>query len=356
MSNGEKIMKSKTIGIIVVIAIVAVIAGYFIGRSAVPTPPPTTTSPPTTPPAKKFKAAIILPGTIQDNGWNTMGYFGITEVGRELKIETSYSEWVSVPDADRVAREYIAAGYNIIYFHGGEYVSVVEKLAPEYPNVTFVMHSVGYVEGLPSNIWNIGRKFYLSYYPAGYLAGKLTKTNKIGFIGGIDFPGAIAALNAFYLGVNTSNPGVKLYWTFVGTFDDPTKAREAAEAQIDEGVDVIMAYVDLGVYGIVQAAQACERHIWLIGVDIDKYGVDPERFVTTVVADFGKLYTQIAKEVIENGKLGGYIELKPPETLYLAPFHGLIPDDLANEVLKVQEDVGTGKMSVPEITDKVIVP
>jgi basic membrane protein A len=329
--------------LLVLVIIFAGIAVYYATR-----PPP---APPPPPEKPKVKVATIIPGSIQDGGWGTMAYLSTAEIARRFGVETSYSEWISVADAERIAREYIDAGYNVIIFHGGEYYAIGEKLAPQFPKVTFLVYGI---KPLPyDNVWTVVYNWYKPYYAAGALMGMITKSKKIGFIGGIEFPSMIAIVNAIYLGAKEYAPDVKMYFGYPGSFDDPIKARQIAEVQIKEGVDVILAYVDLAIYGVVEAAKAAPYHVWLIGIDIDKYGVDPQRFVTTMIADFGELFTHVIENVIA-GKTSGYVEIA--DYCHLAPMRGLVPKEIEDKAFEIERKVKTGEISVPEITDKYIVP
>src|SRR5690606_27690282 len=84
-----------------------------------------------------FKFAMILPGTVEDADYNSAGYEAIRDVEKTFGIATSYQERVAPADAERVARGFINDGYNIIAFHGGQFLTTVTKLAPEFPDVTF---------------------------------------------------------------------------------------------------------------------------------------------------------------------------------------------------------------------------
>ncbi|MEM3754521.1 MAG: BMP family protein [Candidatus Bathyarchaeia archaeon] len=339
----KKTSKGIIAVLLLLVIIFAGIAVYYATR-----PPPT----PPTPEKPKVKVAMIIPGSIQDGGWGTMAYLATGEIARKFGVETSYSEWISAADAERVAREYIAAGYNVVIFHGGEYIPVGEKLAPQFSDVAFVIPGL---QPWPyDNVWTVIRDDYRGQgYQVGALMGMLTKSKKIGFVGGIEFPSTIAIVNAIYMGAKDQVPDIKLYHAIAGSFDDPIKARQIAEAQIKEGVDVIFCWVDLATYGVVEAAKAAPHHVWLIGIDIDKYGVDPERFVTTVLGEFGKLYGDIVEQVIA-GKSKGSVKVS--EYLSLAPTRGLVPKEIEDKVFELDKKVKTGEISVPEITDRYIVP
>lgn len=354
----KAISKTAGIAIVVVLLIVVIAAAYMATQTPPTTPSPTTpaTTPSSTTPAPaKPKVALILPGTIQDTGWNTMAYLGLSELARKYGVETAYSERVSVADADRVAREYITAGYNFIIFHGGEYLDLVKKIAPEYPDVSFSIVTSDVVPDMPPNTWQLVCKYYKAYYIVGYLAGLLTETNNVGFVGAEDFPVYKAALNAYYLGAKEANPNVKVYYTFTGSWDDPVTNKGAAEAQIAKGVDFITICVDLGTYGVIEAARAAPRHVWLVSMDMDKYSVDPEHFITSVVIETGKGYEYMLEQIM-NGKKGGYYILELGKGIDLAPIRADVPQEIKDKIATLKSDVLSGKVEVQEIMDKIIVP
>jgi basic membrane protein A len=174
---------------------------------------------------------VIFPGTVQDADFNAVGYFGMLEVKKQFGVEVAFSENVSVADAERVAREYISAGYGILAFHGGQFVTVSRKLAPQFKEVVFIMQSTGPIPDLPPNVWNIGRKWYRGFYPLGVLAALTTRANKVGFIAGIRLPDFTAQINSVQQALKEHNPKATLVYTFTGDQNDPVKARQTATCQ-----------------------------------------------------------------------------------------------------------------------------
>src|SRR5689334_8018097 len=130
--------------------------------------------------AQQKKMAMILPGPVEDADFNALGYGALQAVGKTYGLAVSHSEKVAVADAERVAREYLGSGYSIVAFHGGQYLTMVQKLAVQFPDANFIIVSQG--QGLPGNVWNINRHFHEGFYPLGVLAALATKSNKIAFI------------------------------------------------------------------------------------------------------------------------------------------------------------------------------
>ncbi len=301
----------------------------------------------------KPKLAVIFPGTVQDADFNTVGYLGMLEVQRQHGLEVSHSENVSVADAERVAREYINAGFRMVAFHGGQFVAVTRKLAPLFPDVIFVMQSTGPMPDSPPNVWNIGRKWFRGFYPLGVLAALSTKTNKIGFIAGIRLPDFNAQINSIQQAIKEYNPKAQLLYAFTGDQNDPVKARQAAEAQINSGVDFIVIAVNLGTYGILEAAQAAKIPVLLSTFTTDKFAMAPKVLTTSLLADFRKPYVEIVGRVLK-GERSGYYEFKPGTGMELSAVKN-VPPEVAAKVESVFREVVAGK-PLPEIYDKILTP
>src|SRR2546425_1340711 len=198
----------------------------------------------------KRKVAMILPGTIQDADFNTLGYVALQDVGKSLGVEVSHSENVAVADAERVSREYIASGHDIVAYHGGQFITIMQKLSAQFPRVVFVQEASGRVPNTAANVWIIGRKYYQGYYALGALAALSTKANKVGLVAGVRIPDVISSTNAVLMAMKEYNPKAELIYNFIGDFNDPVKARQTAEAQLAAGADLPVTIVNLGGFGV----------------------------------------------------------------------------------------------------------
>ncbi len=297
----------------------------------------------------KPKLAMILPGTVQDADYNFVGYLALLELERQFGVTAKYQEQVPPADAERVARGFINDGYTIVAFHGGQYVTTVRKLAPMFPDVTFIAESSGPLPDLPSNVWNIGRKFYQGFYGLGALAALATKSNKIGVVVGIRLPDFVASINAIKQAVRELNPNAEVVYTFVGDQNDPVKARQAAEAQIGTGVDFIILIVNLGAYGVIEAAK--ETPVLLTTFYTDKANLAPNNFTTSLLLDFAVPYKKVLGQILA-GTRGGYEEMRPGNGMALAAIQNVSPET-ASRVQLIFEQVASGAIQLPEITDEI---
>ncbi len=285
--------------------VIFILALLLIGSAVGCTTPAAEETPP---PEMTYKMAAILPGVITDADYNTLGYIGLTAVQTDLGVEIAYSESVAVPDVDRVMREYIADGFNIIFTHGGQFVSQTLTLAQEFPNVFFIAEGDGAVENAPGNLWVIDRNFQVGFYAIGALAAQQTQTGKIGYISGLTLPFSYAEVHAMEQAISDLGLDVEVNAVWVGDFNDPTKARELADAMIADGVDVIVGSLNLGMFGIFEAAKGSSVPVVVTAKYTDKSNFAPDHYVTSVLYDFAGPLNEIVQNIM-NGETGGYYPL-----------------------------------------------
>jgi basic membrane protein A and related proteins len=299
------------------------------------------------------KMAMILPGTIQDADFNTLGYVALQDVAKRLDVQVSHSENVAVADAERVSREYIASGHDIVAYHGGQFITIMQKLAAQFPRVVFIQEASGRVPATPTNVWVIGRKYYQGYYALGALAALATRSNKIGLVGGVRIPDVISSTNAVLMAIKEYNPRAELIYNFVGDFNDPVKARQTAEAQLAAGADVLVTFVNLGVYGVAEAAKASGRPVLITTLYTEKWDSAPKNMSVSLLFDFTRPYREIVGRILK-GEASGYYEMRPGSGFELSEIRQ-VPPAVATRVKALFGEIASGK-SVPEITDKIVTP
>ena len=197
---------------------------------------------------EKLKVASIFSTPIEEP-WVNQIHEALLKSQEELGIEYKWAE--SVPSADyaRVLREFARDGYKMITGDAFAAEDITRRVAEEFPDVAFVFGS-GQGPAEP-NFAVYDNWIHEPAYLSGLIAGKLTKSNIIGTVAAMDIPEVARLTNAFCVGAKEVNPAVKCKVTFIGSFFDPPKAKEAALAQIAAGVDVIYAER----FGVIEAAQ-----------------------------------------------------------------------------------------------------
>lgn len=211
------------------------------------------------------------------------------------EIEYKASENVSNADYERVMREYATGGSQMIVGEAFAVEAAARKVAKDFPKVSFLMGSSGKPQAPNFSVFDnyIQEPAYLS----GMVAGSLTKSNKIGLVGGFPIPEVNRLMNAFMAGAKEINPKVEFSVSFINSWFDPPKAKEAAFAMIDKGADVLYAER----FGVSDAAK--EKGKLAIGNVINTQAQYPD----TVVASALWHFEPAANRAIKLSKDGKFV-------------------------------------------------
>lgn len=298
------------------------------------------------------KFAMLMIGPIDDADWNATAHETLEAVGEQSGMETAFSDAVATTDVERVARQYIADGYDIVSLHTSAWSTIVTDLAVEFPEVQFIGMNAGEeIPDHPDNLWMITLKFYPDEYVMGYLGGKIVSDDgKVGFIGGVPVPSVQSGGNATLRGARDANPDVGLEYAFTGDFDDSVKARQSTEALINEGVEFLMVHLNAGVPGAVEAIRAADRDVKWAGLYTDKRELSPDNYVGSIIYDFTTAYNSILEE-IDGGTTSGQMEL----TSSLTELYN-VDEEVVEEVQDVFDQVMNGEIEVENKTDEVTIP
>jgi len=304
-------------------------------------------------PAMTYKLAAIFPGVISDSDYNTLGYLGAEAVQKDMGVEMAYSESVAVPDIDRVMREYVDQGYNIIWTHGGQYVNQTIELAKAFPEVIFIAEGDAQPAEMPANVWFIDRNFHIGFYGIGQLAARITTTGKIGYIGGLTLPFSYAEVHAMEQAIKDSGKDVEFKAVWAGDFNDPAKSRQVADTMIAEGYDVLVGSLNNGMLGVFESAKASTgAKILVTAKYTDKTTIAPDNYVSSLLYDFVKPMTEIVGK-IQAGETGGYYPLGFDTGVALqTPFLNVDPAVEA-EMKTVIDDLVAGKIEVVKDTSEI---
>jgi simple sugar transport system substrate-binding protein len=242
----------------------------------------------------KTKACFIYVGPVGDFGWSYQHDQGRQEMQAALgdTVETQYLE--SVPegaDAERAIERFARSGCNIIFTTSFGYMEATNKVAGRFPNVKFE-HATGYKREHP-NVATYNSRFYQGRYIIGEIAAKLSTTGEAGYIGSFPIPEVVMGINAFLLGAKSVNPDFKVRVVWVNSWFDPGKEADAANALIDQGVDIITQHTDST--AAMQVAE--ERGVKAFGQASDMIKFGPTAQLTAIVDDWGPYYTARVKAV-----------------------------------------------------------
>jgi basic membrane protein A len=289
-----------------------------------------------------LKVAMLTSGPINDEGWNQTAYEGL-QVLEKAGAEIANTENVAQADQLDLIRSYGDQGFNVIIGHGFEYGDALTAAAEEYPEVSFIQ-----VGGIAENGTNL-----VSYvfqpgqggYAAGILAGLLLESGKVGGVGAVEIPTIAADFNAFKIAAQTVNPNVgEMPVAYTGSWVDIPKAKEAAIAQIDSGIELIVANGDNANVGAIEAAQENGK-VYMIGWTRDQNHLAPDLVLTSLEQRVDNILVEAIKEI-----KAGTIEWKNhvagfgDKAMSLAPFNAAVPAEVAAEVNAVVEALASGQI------------
>lgn len=243
--------------------------------------------------ASSFKVALLTPGSVSDQSWNGGAYRGLLAIRDSLGAQISNIQTKTPAEFDENFRQYGAQGYALVFGHGFEYQDAARRVAPEFPKTIFVTTS-GATSG--TNLAGMTFGFADASYLAGMLAASVTKSNKIGTIGGQALPPVVESFKAFEQGAHAVNPQIKVVGSYIGNWDDVNAGKEQALAQIAQGVDVIFQNADAAGMGVFQASRE-KKGTFVIGSNSNQNGVAPDVTLGSVVIDLPLAFLTIAKEV-----------------------------------------------------------
>jgi len=291
---------------------------------------------------KDIKAAFVYVGPVGDAGW-TFAH----DIGRKAMAalpyvkETNYIE--SVPEgaeSTRIITSLAQKGYNLIFTTSFGYMDPTLEVAAKFPEVTF-MHCSGYKSS--ENMGSYFGRMYQPRYLSGIVAGKMTKSNVIGYVAAFPIPEVIRGINAFTLGARSVNPNatVKVVWT--QTWFDPAKERDAAEAALDVNADVIAMHQDTP--APLQAAE--KRGAYAIGYNSEMAEQVPGAWLTAPVWNWKAVYNKTAEEVHNGTWKTSQIWWGMKDGLVdLAPMSKLVPEDVQAYVNEQKAKMVSGELKV----------
>lgn len=270
----------------------------------------------------KLTVAFIFDGEINDGGYTQMHNNGRTQVEKMPGVKTIYKEDVGddVKEVEQVCEDFIKQGANVIYGTSFGYMEGMDNMAKKYPDVIFV-HCSGYMT--EQNMSNFFGKIYQMRYLTGIVAGKMTKTNKIGYVAAFPIPEVIRGINAFTLGVQKVNPDavVEVEWT--STWNDYNLEKKTAQSLINKGVDVIAQHQNTT--GAQSAA--AEANIYSIGYNRDM-SYENDKQLTAPIWNWGVYYTDCTQRILDGKWKSGSEWLDASTGLVdIAPISNLVDDE-----------------------------
>ncbi len=288
-----------------------------------------------------------------DKSFNDAAYLGVSRAEKELGVEVSYLEPGSTEDREAALRLFAARGFDLVIGVGFIFSSDIDAVSKAYPNVRFA--GIDYFPSgptIPPNVAALAFREEEGSFLVGAVAGYLTKTKHVGFVGGMTGPLIRKFEVGYEAGVLAACPSCVVHSAYAGTtpdaFRDPAKGKALANAQIAAGSDVIYHASGSTGHGVFEAAK--DAHALAIGVDADQYDEMPGTVVTSMIKRGDVAVFDIVRDVIEGRYQGGMriFGLKEDGVDYVheGPHAAGIPDDIKAKVAALREDVVAGRITV----------
>lgn len=244
---------------------------------------------------QKLKVALILPGPINDNGWDSVAYEGLQNAKKDLGVDVAYRESVAPSDFESAFRAYAQQGYNVIIGHGNQFNDAAKAVAKDFPNTKFIVTSSNISQA--PNLASINVLSYQVGYLGGIVAAYATKSKKVAFIGGQEIPPIIDGGNGFAEGVKSVDPSIQVLKANTGSFDDVAKAKETAKAFIQQGADVVLGDANQAGLGVINAAK--DAGVLAIGYGGDQSNVAPQTVIASGLQIYANAIPAIIKVVLD---------------------------------------------------------
>jgi simple sugar transport system substrate-binding protein len=290
--------------------------------------------------AEKLKVGFIYLGPIGDLGWTYQHDLARLAMVKEFgdKVETTYLENVSEgPDSERSIEQLARAGNKLIFTTSFGYMEPTLKVAKKYPNVHFE-HATGYKRD--KNMSTYSGRFYEGRYIQGIIAGKMSKSGVLGYIGSFPIPEVISGINATILGAQTINPNIKVKIIWANTWFDPGKEADAAKALLDQGADVIMQHTD----SPAPMQIASERGKLAFGQDSEMIKFGPKTQLTSIMDNWAPYYiARVKAELDGTWKSEDTWDGLKEKMVVMAPYTNM-PDDVKKLAMDTEAAIIAGTL------------
>ena len=291
--------------------------------------------------AEPLKVGFVYVAPLTDAGWvrqHEEGRLAVQSAFGE-RVKTSYVE--NVPegaDAERVIRDLASTGHRLIFTPSFGYMEPTLKVAKDFPDVKF--ESITGYKTAP-NVAAANARYYEGRYLAGVAAGRMTRSHLAGYVAGLPIPEVLQGINAFTLGMRSVDPKAQVKVTWLNTWFDPGKERDAAMALMDQGADVLAFHT--ASTAVMAAAQ--ERGRFAVAYHSDMRKVAPDAQLVAVTHQWADYYKRRTQAVLDGTWKPGNVWGGVREGMIRVGYFGSkVPKAVQDEVLARQKDIAAGKL------------
>ncbi|HEX8393692.1 MAG TPA: BMP family ABC transporter substrate-binding protein [Longimicrobium sp.] len=309
---------------------------------------------------------VLSSGGRGDRGFNDAAIAGLQQAARQLGADTAVSESGADESSPAALARYAEQDRDLVVGVSFMASAPAFALAGRHPQTNFavldyspVTDSLGRAMPTPPNLAGVTYRSEEGAFLAGALAGLMSQSRRVGFVGGMDAP-VIRQFEAGYAaGVERVCPACRVVVDYAGTtpsaFNDPARGLALASAQYAGGVDVIFHASGGTGAGVFRAARESGR--WVIGVDVDQYDQAPGRVLTSITKNLGVSVQGLVRQESTGTFRGGVISQGLADGavgwVYDERNRGMIPAAVYNQVETLRQAIIAGLIQVPRVPEEV---
>lgn len=293
------------------------------------------------PAQEPLKIGFVYVGPKDDNGWSYRHDVArqAVEAAFPGRVQTSFVQNVAEgPDAERVVRQLATSGHGLIFATSFGFMNATLRVARQFPRVKFE-HATGYQTAPNVAVYNA--RFYEGRAVIGTIAGHMSKSGVVGYIGSFPIPEVVMGINAFTLAAQKVNPNIRTVVVWVNSWHDPGKEADAAKTLLDQGADILAQHTDSS--APLQIAE--QRGAFGFGQSADQSAFAPKGQLTAIVDNWGPYYIERTKAVLDGtwqphniwyGLKEGMVEI--------APYGPAVPENVKAEAERVKAEIIAGTL------------
>ena len=305
---------------------------------------------------KVFKVGMITDtGGVNDESFNQSTWKGFQDAQEKFgkdKLEIKYLESKQESDYIQNIETLMDEDTDLIIGVGYQLKDSIEESAKNYPEQKFAILDETY-DTIQENVIPVVFKEEESAYLVGVMAAKMSKTNKVGFIGGLPAPSVVRYQYGYKYGVTNTNKDTQILEQYVNSFTDQAKGKSIAKQMQSSNADIILAAAGDSGTGAIEAAK--EANKYAIGVDRDQSDLAPENVLTSAVKKLNVASYDLVKDLVDGTFKGGAEKvygLKEGGVGIVENTKNLIPQDVMDYVNKEADKIKNGEIKIPKTEEE----
>lgn len=291
------------------------------------------------------RVALLMTGTIGDGGWSESSYRGYQKAKEEFGFDGAYTESLQIADFESSIRDYASNGFNIIVLSSADFSEVAKAVAPEFPDVRFVIINGQYAQ--EPNLANFRPNTPETGFLAGAFAGLVTSSNTVASVGAKKLPPIQDAMTGFEAGAKYVNPEVMVLQSYIDSFTDVAKETEATIAMIESNADILCAITGQVAVGAIEAAK--ENGAYVVGYIDDQHEVAPGTIPFSVIQDVGDVvYAGIESALSDDFQPTVVLSGAKDGAIRLSEFYDMngtpVPDEVREKMQEIYSGIVDGSL------------